>query len=179
MLGLIKSINAVTRTWEIVGFVDDGKKPGEIINGLKVLGNTGCMAEIKEKTAAVIAVALPEIRKKIKESVVNPNMYFPAVIHPSAIIEDKEFVSVGEGSILCANSVLTTNITIGKFVLANLATTINHDAVISDFSTQMPGVSISTGAQVGEGCYIGTGSKISKPEITAAWQTLSTGTIIA
>lgn len=179
MLGFIKTLNAVKPTWEVAGFIDDNKVSGEVINGIKVLGGTGHLAGVTEKTAAVIAIAHPGVRKKIKETVFNPNIYFPVLIHPSVLIDDKDYVTIGEGSILCAGTVLTTNITIGKFVLVNLRTTINHDAVINDFSTVMPGVSISTGAQVGEGCYIGSGCKISKPEKIASWQTLSAGTIIA
>lgn len=179
MLRFIKTLNAIKPTWEVAGFIDDNKTPGEVINGIKVLGGTGYLAGVTEKTAAVIAIALPGIRKKIKQTILNPNIYFPALMHPSAIIDDRDCITIGEGSILCAGTILTTNITIGKFVLVNLCTTINHDAVINDFSTVMPGVNISTGAQVGEGCYIGTGSKISKPEKIASWQTLSAGTIIA
>ena len=35
---LIEQINTVNPTYEIVGFYDDGKSKGEIINGLPVLG---------------------------------------------------------------------------------------------------------------------------------------------
>lgn len=179
VLAVLKNINVVSPTWNFLGFVDDGKQVGDIVNNTKVLGGLDYLQTLSNKTAVVIAISLPKIRKQLKEKITNSNIYFPTIIHPSVIISDKEFVSIGEGCLLLINTVFTTNITIGDFVIVNAGAIINHDAVINSYSTIMPGVNISTGAKVGEGCYIGTGTKISKPETIPAGESLKAGTIIA
>lgn len=179
MLALLKNINTAQPQWNILGFVDDGKTVGDIVNGVKVLGGAEYLNSLETETAVIIAISLPKVRKAIYDGVTNTKIYFPTIIHPSSIVSDADFVAIGQGCILCINTVLTTNIVLGDFVLINAGAIINHDAQISSFSTIMPGVNISTGAQVGKGCYIGTGSKISKPAIISAWENLPAGTIIA
>lgn len=179
VLAVLKNINAINPTWNILGFADDGKQTGEEVNDIEVLGGVEYLNTITQKTACCIAISLPKVRKAIKEKITNTAITFPTIIHPSVIISDKEFVTIGEGCLLLINTVFTTNITIGNFVIVNVGAIINHDAEIDSFSTIMPGVNISTGAKVGEGCYIGTGTKISKPETIPAGESLKAGTIIA
>lgn len=179
VLAVVKNINTLIPTWNFLGFVDDGKTAGDIVNNTKVLGGLDYINTLSSKTAVVIAISLPKVRKQLKEKITNSNVFFPTIIHPSVIISDAEFVGIGEGCLLLINTVFTTNITIGDFVIVNAGAIINHDAQIDSFSTIMPGVNISTGAKVGMGCYIGTGSKISKPVGISAWESLPAGTIIA
>lgn len=179
VLAVLKNINTVSPSWNVLGFVDDGKQVGEEVNGVKVLGGVEYLNTIPQETACCIAISLPKARKVIKNKISNPKITFPTIIHPSVIISDDEFVSYGKGCLLLINTVFTTNIALGDFVIVNAGAIINHDAEINSFSTIMPGVNISTGAKVGEGCYIGTGSKISKPQSISAWESLPTGTIIA
>jgi sugar O-acyltransferase (sialic acid O-acetyltransferase NeuD family) len=179
VLAVVKNINTLIPTWNFLGFVDDGKTAGDIVNNTKVLGGLDYINTLSSKTAVVIAISLPKVRKQLKEKITNSNVFFPTIIHPSVIISDAEFVGIGEGCLLLINTVFTTNITIGDFVIVNAGAIINHDAQIDSFSTIMPGVNISTGAKVGLGCYIGTGSKISKPVGISAWESLPAGTIIA
>lgn len=179
VLAILKNCNAISQQYQIEGFVDDGKTAGDVVNNIPVLGGLDYLNSIDKKTGVVIAISLPNIRKVIFEKITNPNIYFPTITHPSVIISDKDFVSMGQGCLLCINTVLTTNITLGDFVILNAGAILNHDVQVGDFSTIMPGVNISTGAQVGEGCYIGTGSKISKPAVISAWEKLPAATIIA
>lgn len=179
VLAVLKNSNTVTPTWNILGFVDDGKQVGEEVNGIKVLGGVEYLNTIIQETSCCIAISLPKVRKALKDKITNSKITFPTIIHPSVVISDDEFVSYGEGCLLLINTVFTTNITLGNFVIVNAGAIINHDAEISNFSTIMPGVNISTGAKVGEGCYIGTGSKISKPHSISAWESLPAGTILA
>lgn len=179
VLALLKNCNTITPAWNIIGFADDGKQAGETVNGIRVLGGVEYINSISKETACVIAISLPKVRKTIREKIINTNIHFPTIKHPSVILSDDEYITMGEGCILCINTVLTTNIKLGAFVLVNAGAILNHDAEIDNFSTIMPGVNISTGAKVGKGCYIGTGSKISKPETITAWQNLPAGTIIA
>jgi sugar O-acyltransferase (sialic acid O-acetyltransferase NeuD family) len=106
----------------------------------------------------VVAVGDPCDRKRIIESLPKETVYFTH-IHSSVQILGND-VEIGEGSIICAGSILTTNIKIGKHAQLNLQTTIGHDCVIEDFFTTAPGTKISGNVNIGECVYFGTNSSI-------------------
>ena len=80
-------------------------------------------------------------------------------IHPSAQILGYD-VQIGKGSIVCAGSILTTNIKIGEHAHLNLHTTIGHDCEIGDYFTTAPGAKISGNCKIYDCVYIGTNASI-------------------
>ena len=112
----------------------------------------------KNEYEIVIAIGDPNLRKKMVTKLPEDTKYFTH-IHPSVIILDPN-IQIGEGSIICAGSILTTNISIGKHAHLNLQTTIGHDVVIGDFFTTAPGVKISGNCNIGNQVYVGTNSSI-------------------
>jgi sugar O-acyltransferase (sialic acid O-acetyltransferase NeuD family) len=108
-------------------------------------------------TSCKVLVAIGDPAKR--QAMVNrlpPNTIFDTFIHPSVIVLDD--LILGEGSIVCAGSILTTNIIIGKHAHLNLQTTIGHDCVIGDFFTTAPHVAISGNCDIGHRVYFGTNS---------------------
>ena len=69
-------------------------------------------------------------------------------------------VKIGEGSIVCAGTILTVNIYIGNHVIINLDCTVGHDANLKDFVTLYPSCNISGLVQIEECTEIGTGSQV-------------------
>ena len=80
----------------------------------------------------LVAIGNPLDRYNVVNRLPKETKYF-SFIHPSAIILD-DSIKIGEGSIICAGSILTTNIKIGKHTHINLQTTIGHDCVIGDWT---------------------------------------------
>ena len=95
-------------------------------------------------------------RKKVVDSLPLDAKFFTH-IHESVIILDKN-IKIGKGSIICAGSILTTNIEIGNHCHLNLDTTIGHDTVIGDYFTTAPGAKISGNCNIGDCVYFGTNS---------------------
>lgn len=106
----------------------------------------------------VVAVANPRDREMIIKSLPSETRYFTH-IHSSVQIQDPD-VKIGEGSIICAGTILTTNIIIGNHAHLNLITTIGHDCIIGDYFTTAPGVQISGNENIGDRVYFGTRSCI-------------------
>lgn len=104
-----------------------------------------------------IAVADPFLRKQMVEKL-STDTKFATLIHPSAIVSD--WVKIGEGSIICAGSILTTQIELGKHSHINLNTTIGHDCEIGNFFTSSPGVNISGNCIINDNVFVGTNSAI-------------------
>lgn len=160
VLALIKDINKVEPTWNIVGFFDDGYEKGLIIIGYPTLGTSADLNKWETPISVAISIGNPVIKKKILDKITNPLVDYPTLIHPTVWIGDSEFVEMGKGCIICAGNLITTNIKIGDFVILNLGCTVGHDTIIKKYSAFMPSVNISGEVIIDEGVYVGTGAKI-------------------
>lgn len=157
---LIRDINRVKPIWNIIGFFDDGYPVGCRIHGLSNLGGVEAVNKWKTPLNVVIAIGTPSIKKKIQSRINNPLLEYPTLIHPSVIIGEKDYVNIGKGCIICANSVITCDIEIGDFVVLNLACTVGHNTIIRNNSAFMPNCNVSGDVVVGENVYCGSGVKI-------------------
>lgn len=154
---LIEEINEVSSQWNILGFVDDNEEiQGTEVNGYKVVGNIDWL--IKQELNVVSAIGDPIIKKKIIERLKGSKNTYPVLIHPSVIYSNR--VSFGEGSIICAANILTTDIKIGEHVIINLDCTVGHDAILGDYTTVLPSVNVSGFVETKDCVSIGTGSAI-------------------
>jgi len=106
----------------------------------------------------VVAVGDPLSRQKIVNSLPTNTKYFTH-IHPTVIILSND-IQIGEGSVICAGSIITTNVVIGKHAHLNLQTTIGHDCEIGDYFTTAPGAKISGNCEIGDRVYFGTNSSV-------------------
>jgi sugar O-acyltransferase (sialic acid O-acetyltransferase NeuD family) len=156
---IIDEINKVSPTFNFIGFYDDGYKQGTIFNNFPIIGKIEDIKNLSKNCAIVIAVADPKTKCKIYNSIKNPNVDFPNIIHPSVLISN-DFVELGIGNIICAGCIITCNIIIEDFVILNLMCTVGHDTTISSFSSFMPSVNISGEVLINEKVYVGTGAKI-------------------
>lgn len=167
---LIQQINESAPKWEFIGFFDDNKK-------VKVLGGISKLNEYSSPISIVVAIADSKVRKKVVNSIANKNISFATLIHPT-VIYDEEHVEISEGSIITALSVFTTNISIGKHNIINLATTIGHDIITGNYCSIMPGVHLSGAVTVDEGVLIGTGARILQKLTLGAWSKVGAGAVV-
>lgn len=181
IVALVKRINAWENNEEnkynIIGFIDDNKLlQNSYIDELPVIGNLDYLNEINRPVNAVCSVATGTIREKIVNKITNKNVKFPVLKDPSVILFDD--MEIGEGSIICANSVISINVTIGKHCIINLGCTLGHDVVLSPFCTVNPGTNIS-GKVLCERCVdIGTGTKIIQGLTIKENTTIGAGTVV-
>ena len=68
--------------------------------------------------------------------------------------------SIGEGAIICPFSMITSNVTVGRFFHANYYSYVAHDCRIGDFVTFAPDVHCSGRVIVEDHAYIGAGAMI-------------------
>lgn len=153
---LVERINKQIPTWDLLGFLDDNPSIVETtVNGYKVLGTTSDIMKYSD-TYFICAIGSSQIRKKVVKKC--KNLQFAKLIDPS--VEISELTEVGEGSIICAHSIITVNVKIGTHAIINLDCTIGHDSILDDFVTLYPSVNVSGNTVLGECSEIGTGSQI-------------------
>ena len=86
-------------------------------------------------------------------------------------------IEIGDGGILCANSILTSNIRIGKHFHANIYSYVAHDCVVGDYVTFAPRVSCNGRVVIEDDVYVGT-SAILRQGSHAKPLTIGKGAII-
>ena len=156
---LIERINEKKPVWQLEGYLDDGVEAGTVVNGFHVLGGMKKLKEYQEPVAIVCAVGAAKTREKIISAIkAEGNFEFPNLIDPDVQMSD--FISIGQGNIICAGNILTVNVALGDFIILNLSCTVGHDAVLESFVTVYPSVNISGCVKIGQGAELGTGSKI-------------------
>ena len=172
---LVERINAREETWNLMGFIDDNPEiQGRVINGYKVLGTTSDVASFQD-CFFVCAVGASATRKKIIEKL-PVGTKFATVIDPT--VELSSLVEIGEGSIICAHTIITVNITIGKHVIINLDCTVGHDAVLQDFVTLYPSVNVSGITNIGECVELGTGTQIIQGKMIGCRSIVGAGAVV-
>jgi len=172
---LIDEINKSKLEWDFIGYFDDDTVVPT--DGYPLLGSLSDLNNWTEKICVVFAIGSSFIREKIYKDLNNSNLTFPNLIHPKVQLDDTR-VYFGIGNIICGGSILTTNISIGNFMILNLVCTIGHDVIIGDFCSVMPGVNISGGIEIGNNCFIGTGAKLINDKIIGNNVIVGAGAVI-
>jgi len=175
---LIERINNVNKTWNILGFVDDNLGIcGKDINGYKVLGSVDSIKEYQD-VYYVVAIGNALIREKVVNRVlsINPKSKFATLIDPSVISSKTN--TFGEGSIICANTIITVNVDIGKHTIINLSCTVGHSAKIGSFVTLYPTVNVSGNVVIEDECEIGTGAQVIQGIKISNYSTIGAGAVV-
>lgn len=173
---LIERINEVKPTWNLKGFIDDNEALWESNEGeYKVFGGCEYLKSLGE-VYAVCAVGAARVRKNIIEKLVDSEVKFATVIDPSVILSKK--VEIGEGTIICAGTIITVNIKIGNHVIINLDCTIGHDDVIEDYVTIYPSANVSGNVLLGECSELGTGMQIIQGKKVAPNMIIGAGAVV-
>ena len=156
-----------------IGFLDDDP-PGETVCDLPVFGPIEPSIMEDRDVHYVWGIGIPRLRHSVAQRL-GPVPYV-TLRHPQT--QQSEYVEVGDGTIICAGTVVTTQITIGRHALLNLNVTVGHDAVISDYCTLSPGVHLSGFAKLEEGVDVGTGAVLIPGVRVGAWSVIGAGAVV-
>jgi sugar O-acyltransferase (sialic acid O-acetyltransferase NeuD family) len=142
---------------EHFAFIDDGQA-GSSLNGYEVLSYSDFINKPHANKSVTIAIANSQVREKLATRLTQDGIQHLDVKAQNTVILDE--VEIGEGSLLCPFSCLTSNIKIGRFFHANIYSYVAHDCVIGDFVTFAPGVKCNGNIHIEDHAYIGTGAVI-------------------
>jgi len=178
--------------YEIIGLLDRFKEVGSSSFGYKIIGKEEDLQNLIKKhkiEGGIIAIGDNFIRYTVYDKILKdvPQFNFIKVIHPSAQIARN--VLIGKGTVIMANTTISSEATVGNFCIINNNSSLDHDSEMLDYSSLAPGSStggnvkiglftaVSLGAKVihgitiGEHTIIGAGSNVIKdiPEYVVAY----------
>ena len=175
---LIDQINSVGNKYQFIGYYDDGKEKGTLINGFPVLGKIADLNNVSEEIAVALALGNPVYKKDVVALINNSKITYETLIHPSVLIGN-DAVSIGKGTVICSGNIITCNIMIKDYVTINLACTIGHDTVLESYVSLMPAVNVSGEVVVEEAVYVGTGAKIINQVSVGKNTTIGAGAVVS
>ena len=163
---------ALSAGYKIECFID-GKKNGSDLLGYKIMGDIAGLGNADSFSFA-IAIGDNAARETVYKDLIEkiPNLYFPSLVHTSAVISF--FTEIGDGTVVMPKAVLGPNSKVGKFCLINTQASIDHDSVMLDYSSLAPGaltggnVEIGLRSAISIGAIIKHGLKIGDDSVVGA-----------
>ena len=136
--------------YNIVGIYDDRRV--ESFCGYTIFGK---IDEINTKIENfIIAIGDSKTRKIFFEKY--PTLNWCTLIRPLSIISPN--CEIGEGSVICAGSILQPYVKIGSQCIINTNSSVDHESTIGEFSSICPSVTICGQVNIGKSCFIGANS---------------------
>jgi len=108
--------------------------------------------------ALLLAIGIPEVRRRVAEDLLSRGAEFLTLIHPTAIVAPT--ASIGPGSIVCPCAIVSDAAHVGRFVLLNYQSSLGHDAAAGDFAVLSPYATLGGGASIGEDVFMGMHSSV-------------------
>lgn len=160
-------IDAIRKSgdFNVYGILDPNITAGETILGVKVLGADNIIPGLSAKGIKYAFISIGSIgdcskRKKIDAMLKKAGLKLPAIVHPGAIVA--EGARFEEGTFIAAGSVIGPDVKIGRNVIINTLSSVDHDCIIGDFVHIAPGVTLSGGVNIGDETHVGTGANVTQ-----------------
>lgn len=165
-LQILDMVEAAAADGAEIAFIDE-QRTGKFF-GFPVLSPRNIAADIK----LVIALADPARRAEIA-----PNFSdFTSLVSERAAIS--RHARIGEGAILCHNTIVEAGAEIGRHFHGNIYSYVAHESIIGDFVTFAPRVNCNGRVVIGDGAYIGTGAFLKQGIRIGAGAIIGMGSVV-
>lgn len=143
---------------------------------LNYLGKENEAIELLKKYDFFPCVAHNGIREKIYRQL-SEHIGSPInAIHPSAVISGS--VIMGDGVMIAANATLNPLVELGRGVICNTSSSIDHECVIGDFTHIAPGAVLCGNVKVGRSTFVGANAVVRQGIRIGDNVTIGAGTVI-
>lgn len=167
--------------YEIAGFVvSDPSRLGDNDSRERIVGDYDWLHRNRSSFDAVaVGIGTPQARLRVAaelESSFSAD-WWPVLIPPSNYY-DHESCVLGHGCYIAAGVIMTVNVTMKPFAVANYNCTIGHETVIGRGAVINPGANLSGGVTIGDGALIGTGAQVLQYLTVGDGATVGAGAVV-
>ena len=145
-------------TFTVKGFLDGNPSALDGFSGYPEIIGTPETYQIEENDVFITALGSIAARRRCAAMIEERGGRFISVIHRSASIGPN--VTVGDGSLVAHNVVLTADIKVGRHSCVFHGTVIGHDTVLEDFTHVYSLVSVGGGVLIAKGASVFPGARI-------------------
>jgi acetyltransferase EpsM len=147
-------------SYKTVGFIDDGVPSGNLVMGLRVLGDKVILSDlhkdgIRLAVNAVGGIGNVRIRQLIFRRLIEAGFGFPTVVHPTAYVEPT--AKLAPGVQVFPLAYVGSEVEVGFGSIVNTGAIVSHECVLGDIVNISPGAILAGGVRVGTGALIGMG----------------------
>lgn len=156
VLDVVEAVNAGCRTWNVLGFLDDGEVDAGRLGrrGVGLLGPVAALADLDADY--VVGIGGSEARAQVDELASRHGRQAAVLVHPLASTGSD--VELAAGVVLAAGVRVTTNVRLGRHTHANVGSVVSHDCRVGDFVTISPGALVNGNVVLQEHVLLGAGS---------------------
>lgn len=149
--------------YKIAGIFDKKLLPGDTFYSYKVLGYIDELLQLSKSlniSKGIVAIGDNFTRMKLANDIksIIQDFKFVNAIHPSVIIGKNS--KIGDGCVFMAGVILNNDCLIGDHVFIATKSSVDHDSMISNYSSLSPGVTTGGRIAIGECTAIGIGATI-------------------
>lgn len=168
------------KMYDVVGFIDDdASKLGSEIKGLKVIGNTDELANLKKTLGvecAIVAIGNNALRRKLSQKIIASGLELINAIHPTAYFDPD--VEIGKGCYIGQGVIVVTGTKIGNSVNIHTGATIDHDNIIEEGANLGPGVHTAGRVKIGRDAFLGTGAIVIPDGMVGEGSVIGAGAVV-
>jgi len=166
--------------YRIVWLADDEPSlKGKDFFGYTIVGSRedllGKMAS-RGVSGGLVAVGDNQRRLDAAEWFVRRGVRLVKAVHPSAQLA--RGVTIGDGTVMMAGTVVNADSAIGRAVIINTGATVDHDCTISDGTHIAPGCHLCGTVKVGPATFVGAGSIVIPGTIIGENVVIGAGSVV-
>ncbi len=177
---VVADILGLDSRFEVAGFLDDvaPHRKGEAFGGSSVLGSKDSLSDLYDKGIHHLALGVGNCRARLGfiEQAQSLGYTLVTAIHPSAVVASS--AAVGEGSVLCAGSVVNPAATLGLATIVNTCASVDHECILGDAVHVAPGSHLAGCVEVGNATLVGVGSSVKDHVKIGAHSTIGAGAVV-
>ncbi len=167
--------------FRLAGVVDDRLPRGDFLLGVPVLGSGECLTEWRQKGVALAVngvggIGNPMAREGVFTQLEQAGFFFPALVHPRALVEPAATlhpgvqvlalayvgpcVEVGFGSLLNVGAIASHHCRLGRVTNLSPGATLAGGVSLGDYTQIGMNATVNVNLNIGRHCLIGNGATV-------------------
>ena len=151
---------------------DDESRHGGNVLGVPIAGSIASVTEAGGRSA-INAIGSNRARADVCAGL---DFVWATLVHPSAVVHSS--TSLGEGTVVFAGVVVQPGTKVGKHVILNTCSSVDHDCKIDDYAHIAPGARLCGNVTIAQGALMGVCSSALPGVGVGAWAVVGGGATV-